>query len=138
MGRSWARAWYLAAVVAAVAAASMVPSAAAASPASLLGMLFRLAQGHEDGVAAAQVLADHAADYNIDPAAIMAVGDDLGAAVALDLAYLPGQFGPSDVPIAGVATGDGFTLGTPDPGEPPVLDVNGDGNGTAAYMRSVC
>src|SRR5262245_52562839 len=35
MGRSWARAWYLAAVVAAVAAASMVPSAAAASPASV-------------------------------------------------------------------------------------------------------
>jgi hypothetical protein len=40
--------------------------------------------------------------------------------------------------VAGVATGDGFTIGTPDPGEPPVLDVNGDGSGTAAYMRSVC
>ena len=80
---------------------------------------------HDDALAAVDWLRDHAGEQRVDADAVMAAGWDAGAVVAFDLAYLPGQWGPADSPVAAAASVSGVTLGRPDAGEPPVLALHG-------------
>lgn len=65
---------------------------------------------YDDSVAAAEWLADNAADYGIDPDAIVAGGVSAGAINALHLLYAPGTRGPDDSPVAGAVSISGLSF----------------------------
>lgn len=89
----------------------------------------------EDAVAAVQWLKDNAAQYRIDPDAVIAGGHSAGAVNALHLLYLSD---PS--PIAGAVVMSGFTPIAATAGDPPVVMHQGttDDIITHAQATSTC
>ena len=93
---------------------------------------------YEDATAAVEWVRDHAAEYGIDPDAIMAGGFSAGAVTTTNLAYMPGQLGPDRSGIAAAIPLEGWfvrpdepglpqlgPLAVPDPGEPPAIVLHG-------------
>lgn len=89
---------------------------------------------YDDATAGVVWLQDHAVELGIDPDAITASGWSAGAVTATNLAYYPGQVGPSTSRIAAALPMSGWfidpdTAGLPalgpfprpEPGEPPAL-----------------
>jgi dienelactone hydrolase len=80
---------------------------------------------YDDATAAVAWLRDHAADYAIDPDAIIAGGYSAGAVTSFNLAYLPGQVGPPTSQIAAALPIAGISYGGVEAGEPPVMAFHG-------------
>ncbi len=80
---------------------------------------------YDDARAAVEWLRAHAADYGIDPDAIVAGGFSAGAVTAANLAFLPGERGPAASPVAAAIPEAGLLYTAPDPGEPPILAFHG-------------
>jgi acetyl esterase/lipase len=80
---------------------------------------------YEDTLSSVQFLKDHAAQYGIDPDAIVTAGYSAGAINALNTAIWPGERGPATSPVAGAVGIAGFSFGQSDPGEPPILQFHG-------------
>jgi acetyl esterase/lipase len=74
---------------------------------------------YDDATAAVEWLQDHAGDYGIDADAIAAGGWSAGAVNASNLAYLPGQSGPSTSRIAAALPIGGWFVDPDDPALPP-------------------
>jgi acetyl esterase/lipase len=97
---------------------------------SLIAAIF---DAYDDAVAAVQWLKDHAAEYKIDPRAIVSGGYSAGAVNTMHLLYRP-EAGQS--PVAGgvsVAGGSGFQA---EAGDPPVLMHHGDADQIASYPNA--
>jgi acetyl esterase/lipase len=80
---------------------------------------------YDDAVAAVEWLKDHAAEYRIDPNAIIAGGHSAGAITALNLLYAPGSRPPDISPVAGGVALAGFTLAAISSGAPPAIMQHG-------------
>jgi acetyl esterase/lipase len=80
---------------------------------------------YDDALAAVEWLRDHAAEYGIDPDAIVAAGFSAGAVTAANLAYLPGARGPATSPVAAAIPEAGLLYTAPEAGDPPILAFHG-------------
>ena len=92
--------------------------------------------GYDDAAAAVAWLEDHAADYRIDPDAIIASGYSAGATNALHLAWLHNvdRFERPEIPgIAAAAPVAGAPFGLPGPGDVPVIQFHGDADSTVDF-----
>ncbi|HLM63412.1 MAG TPA: neocarzinostatin apoprotein domain-containing protein [Acidimicrobiales bacterium] len=104
------------------------------------GIVAAAYDAYDDATAALAWLREHAAEYGIDPDAIVAGGYSAGAVTAFNLAYLPGQSGPATSPVQAALSVAGATFGVPEVGEPPVLAFHGTDDTTLAIgnARSTC
>lgn len=95
---------------------------------------------YDDAVAAVEWLRVHAADYGIDPEAIVAGGFSAGAVTAVNLAYLPGQRGPATSPVAAAIPEAGLLYTAPAEGDPPILAFHGTDDGVTPFdnLDHVC
>jgi acetyl esterase/lipase len=95
---------------------------------------------YDDAVAAVEWLRVHAADYGIDPDAIVAGGFSAGAVTAVNLAYLPGQRGPATSPVAAAIPEAGLLYTAPAEGDPPILAFHGTDDGVTPFdnLDHVC
>lgn len=80
---------------------------------------------YDDATAAVQWLQAHAAEYGINPEAIVAGGFSAGAVTALNLAYLPGQRGPTSPLVAAAVSRGGILYTPPAVGDPPTIAFHG-------------
>jgi acetyl esterase/lipase len=81
---------------------------------------------YDDSLAAVNWVRDHAGEHRLDPRAIVASGVSAGAVNAWNLAYFqqsPARPEPSN--IAAAVSISGATIGTPSPGDPPVIAFHG-------------
>lgn len=85
---------------------------------------------YDDAVAAVAWLKAHAAEYRIDPDAIVAGGHSAGAFNAMHLLYTPGERGPATSPVAGGVALAGFSFSAPAPGDPPAVMLAGTADTT--------
>jgi acetyl esterase/lipase len=92
-----------------------------------------IVDAYDDSVAAVQWLEDHAAQYRIDPEAIVAGGYSAGAVNAMHLLYFPAA-GASTV-AGGVAIAGGSGA-QPEPGDPPSIMHHGDADTIASYANA--
>jgi acetyl esterase/lipase len=92
-----------------------------------------IVDAYDDSVAAVQWLKDHAAEYRIDPDAIVAGGYSAGAVNAMHLLYFP-VAGASTV-AGGVAIAGGSGA-QPEAGDPPSIMHHGDGDTVASYANA--
>jgi acetyl esterase/lipase len=95
---------------------------------------------YDDAVAAAQWLRANAAQYRIDPDAIIAGGYSAGGINALNLLYTPGTRGPATSPVAGAVAVAGLSFNEPTAGDPPALMHNGTNDAIVPYdsSRATC
>jgi acetyl esterase/lipase len=95
---------------------------------------------YDDAVAAVEWLESNAADYGIDPDAIIAAGTSAGAVTALNLAYLSGQRGPTTSPVAAAAADSGLLYAAPERGDPPAIAFHGTLDTVTPYdnVRRIC
>jgi acetyl esterase/lipase len=80
---------------------------------------------YDDAVAAVAWLKEHAAEYGIDPDAIVAGGISAGAINAMHLLYAPGTRGPETSPVAGAVSISGLSFVTPSGIDPPSIMHHG-------------
>jgi acetyl esterase/lipase len=80
---------------------------------------------YDDAVAAVQWLKDNAAEYRIDPDAIVAGGISAGGINAMHLLYAPGTRGPAESPIAGGVAISGLSFAAPSGVDPPSIMQHG-------------
>jgi Ca2+-binding RTX toxin-like protein len=80
---------------------------------------------YDDAVAAVAWLREHAAEYGIDPDAIVAAGFSAGAVTATNLAVLPGERGPATSPVAAAIPAAGLLYTAPEAGDPPIQAFHG-------------
>jgi predicted esterase len=90
---------------------------------------------YDDAVAAVAWLKDRAAQYRIDPDAIVAGGVSAGAATALNLAYLHSR-GPTTSPIAGAVGISGLAFAAARAGDPPIIMFQGTADTTVPYASA--
>src|SRR5262245_5175 len=95
---------------------------------------------YDDAVAAVDWLRLHAAEYGIDPDAIVAAGLSAGAVTAMNLAVLPGERGPATSPVAAAIPESGLLYPAPEAGAPPIQAFHGTDDGTTPFesMARVC
>jgi acetyl esterase/lipase len=91
----------------------------------VVGIVAAAYDAYDDATAALAWLREHAAEYGIDPDAIVAGGYSAGAVTAFNLAHLPGQSGPATSQVQAALSVAGLTFGVPEVGEPPVLAFHG-------------
>lgn len=94
---------------------------------------------YDDAVAAVEWLKDHAAEYRLDPDAIVAGGVSAGAVNAMNLLYTRG-WGLDSSPIAGGVSISGLSLAPAHAGDPPAIMHHGTADTTAPYpaARQTC
>jgi acetyl esterase/lipase len=92
---------------------------------------------YDDAVAAVQWLKDHAAEYRIDPNAIIAGGYSAGAVNSMNLVFMPPDRGPAETPVAGGIILAGLTFTAPRSGRPPVIMFGGTNDTTVTYATQV-
>jgi acetyl esterase/lipase len=92
---------------------------------------------YDDAVAAVQWLKDHAAQYRIDPDAIIAGGYSAGAVNSMNLVFMPPDRGPAETPVAGGIIIAGLTFVPPRAGRPPVVMFGGENDTTVTYATQV-
>jgi acetyl esterase/lipase len=92
-----------------------------------------IVDAYDDASAAVQWLKDHAAQYKIDPDAIVAGGYSAGAVNAMHLLYFP-PAGASTV-AGGVAIAGGSGA-QPEAGDPPSIMHHGDADTIASYANA--
>jgi acetyl esterase/lipase len=85
---------------------------------------------YDDAVAAVEWLKAHAAEYRIDPDAIVAGGHSAGAFNAMHLLFTPGTRGPATSPVAGGVSLAGFSFSAPGPDDPPAIMLAGSADTT--------
>jgi acetyl esterase/lipase len=95
---------------------------------------------YDDAVAAVAWLRLHAAEFGIDPDAIVASGFSAGAVTAMNLAVLPGERGPATSPVAAAIPESGLLYTAPQAGDPPIQAFHGTDDGTTPFesMARVC
>jgi acetyl esterase/lipase len=96
------------------------------------GTLAAAMDAYDDAVAAVAWLKDHAAQFRMDPDAIVAGGVSAGAVEALNLLYIHDR-GPTTSPIAGAISISGVAFVSPSPGDPPAIMHQGTADTTVAY-----
>jgi acetyl esterase/lipase len=97
-----------------------------------------MVDAYEDATAAVDWVRAHAGQYGIDPDVIAAGGFSAGAVTTTNLAYMPGQLGPTTSGIAAALPLEGWFVrpddpalpvpgpfAVPDPGEPPAIVFHG-------------
>lgn len=92
-----------------------------------------IVDAYDDSVAAVQWLKDHAAEYRIDPEAIVAGGYSAGAVNAMHLLYFPAAGTSSIAGGVAIAGGSGAQ---PEPGDPPAVMHHGDADQIASYANA--
>ncbi|MGH9212219.1 MAG: alpha/beta hydrolase [Acidimicrobiales bacterium] len=85
---------------------------------------------YEDALAAVQWLKDHAAQYRIDPEAIIVGGHSAGAINAAHVLFLP-----ATSPAAGGVSLAGLTFGAPTAGDPPLIVHHGTADNIVPYVN---
>jgi predicted esterase len=95
---------------------------------------------YDDAVAAVAWLQSHAAEYGIDPDAIVAAGFSAGAVTATNLAVLPGERGPATSPVAAAIPQSGLLYTAPEAGDPPIQAFHGHDDTVTPFesMARVC
>jgi predicted esterase len=95
---------------------------------------------YDDAVAAVAWLRLHAAEFGIDPDAIVASGFSAGAVTAMNLAVLPGERGPATSPVAAAIPESGLLYTAPEAGDPPIQAFHGTDDGTTPFesVARVC
>jgi acetyl esterase/lipase len=98
------------------------------------GPLIDLAgDAYDDTIAAVEFVKAHAADYGVNPDAVVVAGYSAGAINAMDVAFWPGERGPATSPAAGAVAIAGFSFGQPAAGDPPILMFQGDSDTLVPY-----
>lgn len=87
--------------------------------------------GYEDAVAAVEWLQDHAADYGIDPDAVVVAGYSAGAINALHALYRP-----ADTPVAGAISIAGMSFTGATAGKPAAIMFNGTTDGLVPFANA--
>jgi len=95
---------------------------------------------YDDATAGVEWLQAHAAEYGINPDAIVAGGFSAGAVTALNLAYLPGQRGPDEPLVAAVVSRGGILYTPPQRGGPPVIAFHGSADDVTIFenLGDIC
>jgi len=91
---------------------------------------------YDDVAVAAQWLEAHAAEYRIDPDAIVAGGYSAGAINALNLVFMPPDRGPATSPVDGAVSIAGMSFAPIRAGREPVIMFNGTNDGLVPYSAS--
>lgn len=91
---------------------------------------------YDDVAAAAQWLKDHAAQYRIDPDAIVAGGYSAGAINAMNLVFLPPDRGPAVSPVNGAISVAGMSFAPVRAGRDPVMMFNGTTDFLVPYQTA--
>jgi len=86
---------------------------------------------YADTIAAIEWLRSHAAEYDLDPDAIVAAGYSAGAINAMHAIYRP-----ADSPAAGAVAIAGMTFNPPTAGRPPSLMFHGTADTTVPYSAA--
>ncbi|HET6950326.1 MAG TPA: neocarzinostatin apoprotein domain-containing protein, partial [Acidimicrobiales bacterium] len=89
------------------------------------GIYLASLDAYDDATAGVAWLRAHAAEYGIDPDAIVAGGFSAGGVTAYNLALLPGQRGPATSQVAGAIPMAGLPYTPPEPGDPPSIAFHG-------------
>ena len=89
------------------------------------GIYLASLDAYDDATVGVEWLQAHAADYGIDPDAIVAGGFSAGAVTSYNLAYLPGQRGPATSLVAAAVPMAGLPYTAPEPGDPPSIAFHG-------------
>lgn len=88
---------------------------------------------YDDTLASVEFVKAHAAEYGVNPDAIVVAGYSAGAINALNAAFWPGERGPATSPVAGAVAIAGFTFGQPAEGDPPIVMFQGDNDPLVPY-----
>jgi acetyl esterase/lipase len=88
---------------------------------------------YDDTLASVEFVKAHAAEYGVNPDAIVVAGYSAGAINALDVAFWPGERGPATSPVAGAVAIAGFSFGQPADGDPPIVMFQGDKDTLVPY-----
>lgn len=91
---------------------------------------------YDDVAAAAQWLKDHAAQYRIDPNAIIAGGYSAGAINAMNLVFLPPDRGPAVSPVDGAISVAGMSFAPIRAGRDPVMMFNGTNDNLVPFQTA--
>lgn len=93
---------------------------------------------YDDSVAAVQWIKDHAAEYDLDPDAIVAGGISAGGINAMHLLYAPGSrpTGPTESPIAGGVAISGLSFAGPSGVDPPSIMHQGTNDPITPYAQA--
>jgi acetyl esterase/lipase len=91
---------------------------------------------YDDAVAAVAWLKDHAAEYDLDPDAIVAGGISAGAINAMHLLYAPGTRGPATSPVAGGVAISGLSFVGPSGIDPPSIMHQGTNDNIVPYASA--
>jgi acetyl esterase/lipase len=95
---------------------------------------------YDDAIAAAEWLKSHAAQYKLDPDAIIAGGFSAGAINAIDTVVLPGTRGPATSPYAAAISNSGASMGailggnSSRPGQGPIIMFAGTADTVVKYQ----
>lgn len=89
------------------------------------GIYLASLDAYDDATAGVEWLQAHAADYGVDPDAIVAGGFSAGAVTSYNLAYLPGERGPATSLVAAAIPMAGLPYTAPEPGDPPSIAFHG-------------
>jgi acetyl esterase/lipase len=90
---------------------------------------------YDDAAAAVAWLKDHAAQYRLDPDAVVAGGVSAGAVNALNLAYIHDRGHPTS-PIAGAISISGLAFVAARPGDPPAIMHHGTTDTIAPFAQA--
>jgi len=95
---------------------------------------------YDDSVAAAQWLEAHAAQYRIDPDAIIAAGYSAGAVNAMNLVFLPPDRGPATSPVDGGVSISGLSFAAPRAHRAKIIMFHGTNDPLVPYAsgEGVC
>ena len=88
---------------------------------------------YDDTLASVEFVKAHAAEYGVNPEAIVVAGYSAGAINALNVAFWPGERGPATSPAAGAVAIAGFSFGQPAAGDPPIVMFQGDTDPLVPY-----
>jgi predicted esterase len=91
---------------------------------------------YDDVAAAAQWLEAHAAEYRIDPAAIIAGGYSAGAINSMNLVFLPPDRGPATSPVDGAISVAGMSFAPIRAGRDPIVMFNGTTDTLVPYATA--
>ena len=91
---------------------------------------------YDDVAAAAQWLEANAAQYRIDPDAIIAGGYSAGAINAMNLVFLPPDRGPATSPVDGAISVAGMSFAPIRAGRDPIIMFNGTNDSLVPYSAA--
>jgi hypothetical protein len=108
---------------------------------SIANILTGINNSYDDAITAANWLEANAAQYRIDPDAMVAGGVSAGGITAINTIVMPGRRGPATSPYAGAISNSGASLGSilgqnySRPGQGPIIMFGGSTDTIVSYQN---